>query len=152
MNERAAEQAAREEVQARMDPAELAFRLAWRQWRRRNEPWTHGDTDDLERPLFITVTPGAYMDPACITLAISGTPPRGMFVITTNLSNTAYWRVYILHGDRPKVIDADRPQSGLVLRRAILNLIEARGIIPAWKAEMPWQKRYPEGEPEKGAK
>ncbi len=146
--ERAALQAHRQEVEAHMDPAELAFRLAWRDYRVGNPDltWTENDTEDLNRPLFITVTPGAYMSPAYVILAISGTPSRGLFVVETGLSDPSYWRVLVLHGDQPQVIDARRPKRGQALWRAIINLIQARGVVPAWKAEMPWQERYPQGD------
>jgi len=149
---RAEDRAKREAIEARMDPAELAFRLEWRRYRCKDEPWTATDTDDLERPLFITVSPGAYMDPACLMLVISGTPPRGVFVVMAGSYDPASWPIYILYGDRPKVINAEGPANGRALRRALLSLIDARGTIPAWKAEMPWQERYPQGEPEEKMK
>jgi len=126
---KAADDAWMESVKAGMSPAEYAFRRAWYDYRYPVHAWSRSDTDELERPLFITPCPGAYDSPACAVVTIEGSPPVGIFLVTTDLGLSES-RVYILGGysSKPTMINSYRPVKGQKLRKAIIALLIERGV------------------------
>ena len=120
-----------EAVKANMTETECTFRRAWREYRTAR-PWDNTDTDDLERPLYVTTCPGAYQHSACVVVTIEGSPPRALLLVTTDLGPSEA-RVYVMGlGERVRVIHNRRPENGQALRSAILALLVERGAVPEW--------------------
>ena len=87
-------------------------------------PWVLSE-DELRRPIFVTPYPGAY-GVAGWVVTIEGTPPRGAFVVDVGGRGLAAATVHIISERHYKPITSKGPRRHLALRRAILDLVQAR--------------------------
>lgn len=83
--------------------------------------------EDAVRELCVTPWAGTYSGPAGFVIAVSGSPPRGTFVVTLR---TGIQDVYGIDHGHARNLTRRRGRGALKLIEAVDEFLKARGALP----------------------